>query len=158
MTACLVPLLLISTRCLAFPSSNPKQVSKDHGLQLLKRYYQENIGYPDLANPDPSPYRLDGTIEQDAREIRTHYVFWTEVDNRQGQTIAAEFARQNDGQTAADTWGENYICEIGGQAGEDWWPNYVDRVSGIFADQAGRLHNERGVRQLTIKIYLQVLS
>lgn len=147
---CLVSVLLIPTPSSALPVSDTGRTFEGDKVQLLKRYYQGGVSGPDSwAGSSTTPYKKDDELEVDARDVAQHYVFWTAIANNEGETISADFARQNNGQTAADSFGPGYICQIEDEEGENWWANFVDRASGVFADRAGQAHNERSVSHCT---------
>nr|OQO24564.1 hypothetical protein B0A51_07735 [Rachicladosporium sp. CCFEE 5018] len=95
-----------------------------------------------IPGPSVSPFPTDDDVRAAFDLNRCPpdrpFVFYTEVgDGLEGSNVARDFARSIRGVYIADFFPGQYVCGITGNWEQSWWPSFVVRASGVYADMAG---------------------
>lgn len=100
--------------------------------QLSKRYYEKGIAPPGGQNgPDKSPYPTDDEIKAAYTTANGPTIFYSNIGKSEP---AHNFASSIEGRILSDAFPPGYLGYNG--RGKKWFQNFIDRASGILADEA----------------------
>lgn len=145
--ACTVLLSLFAAQASASPLGNIKSGWEILRRELYKRY-DSRWQYGGPSSGGQTPYRTADQVRSDIEWPGGHptrFVFWSELAPGQTDQVVYDWARQNDAIAIRDVLPDDYICklsdDVGGEDNDDWFWNFVDTVSGAYADAVGQTTN-----------------
>nr|OQO24566.1 hypothetical protein B0A51_07737 [Rachicladosporium sp. CCFEE 5018] len=114
-----------------------------NSARILPRYVASWIQgqIRQIPGPTASTYPTDDEARAAFDSVRCHsgrpFVFYTETAQDAGARLAQDLARSIDGMYLEDCFPNYVVCSSSAKSEPTWCPNFLDRASGIYSDNAG---------------------
>lgn len=155
---CLLLVSLFAQHGSASPIGDIKN-ALSHVVKELSKRFVVRWQYLGPLRGGISPYASVATIQSRLvlpANPQNRFVFWTELAPGQTDEVVYDWARQNNAVAIRDTLPQQFICRLPeaqrGPDDEDWFWNFVDNVSGVYADAMGP-----GGKSLMNKLVLETI-